>query len=305
MLDGGIIRAGNQTMNGIFGQSGGTSSTSDTHAWTWNSQDIENFMNNFDPQIWYENKTINPMNGTMRGVLDYMESGQSIMNGKNILGWGGQAFGKGIQRLENMAGVTPEEYWAAMEGGAKAIYGDMSGALANADQSIMNNTYAEMGSNFAQNTQAMMGGQSISGSSAMNNSTMSILSAGANSAASEEMKLNAQAMASALGMSSDLASGYARGYSALTKEALGIGEGAMGAGAKIMGKGMSNMWNAGLIDQLASQLVTNNNRRNNMINHNLPLADDLIWLSAELNTSSVDTNTHSESTTSGGSSGWF
>ncbi|SXD86829.1 hypothetical protein [Klebsiella quasivariicola] len=295
-----------RAISSITGWGGNSSSsTSDTHAWTWNSGDIESFMNNFHPNIYWENKTINPMNSTIRGMLDYMESGQSIANGKNVLGWGGQAFSKGVQRLENMAGVTPEEYWAALEGGAKSIYGDMSGALSNADTAIMNNTYAEMGSNFAQNTQAMMGGQSISASSAMNNSTMSILSAGANSAASEEMKLNAQAMSSALGMSSDLASGYARGYSALTKEALGIGEGAMGAGAKIMGKGISNMWNAGLIDQLAGQLVTNNDRRNSMISHNLPLADDLIWLSAELQTAGIDTNTHSESTTSGGSNGWF
>lgn len=295
-----------RALDGITGWGGSSSSsTSDTHAWTWNSDQIENFMNSFDPQIWWENKTIDPMNNTMRGVLDYMESGQSILNGRTVLGWGGNAFSTGIDRLKKEAGITPEAYFDAMQNGAKSIYSDFSGALNTADKNIENTVYANMGSEFANNAQMQMGGQSVAGSSAMNNSAMSILASGENSVASQEMKLNAEAMAEALGISGNLASGFAKGYSSLTNEALGIGKGAMGAGAKIMGKGISNMWNAGLIDQLAAQLNSNNNRKNNMISNNLPLVDDMMWLAAELQTSGIDTNTHSESTTSGGQSGWF
>lgn len=302
---GGIIRGVDNTLTGIFGKSGSSSSTSDTHAWTWNSSDIENFMDQFDPEIWWENKTISPMNNTMRNVLDYMESGQAINNGKSVLGWGGNAFKSGISRLEKEAGVTPEAYFDAMQNGAKSIYSDFSGALSTADTNIENNVYANMGSEFANNAQKQMGGQSVAGSSAMNNSAMSILASGENSVATQEMKLNAEAMAEALGISGNLASGYARGYSALTKEALGIGKGAMSAGAKIINTGMKNEWNAGLVDQLAAQLNSNNNRRNNMISNNLPLVDDLMWLSAELQTSGIDTNTHSESTTSSSGGSWF
>lgn len=291
------------SITGWGGQS--SSSTSDTHSWTWNSSQIENMMNNFDPTIYWENKNIDPMNGTLRQMLDYMESGTAINNANNVLNWGNKAFGMGIDRLRKTAAITPEQYWNAISGGANKIYGEMSGWLEQQDTSIENNVAAQMGSEFAQNAEMQNAGGAVAGSSAMNNSAMYILAGGENSAASQEMQLNARVMSEALGTSTNMVRGYGRMENSLTNAALGIGSGALEVGAKMKGTATKNMWNAGLVDQLAAQLNTNNNRRNRMISGNLPLVEQELWLATELQAAGVDTNTHTESSNSGGQSGWF
>lgn len=281
-----------------------SSSTSDTHSWTWNSSQIENMMNNFDSDIYYENKTIDPMNTTLRNALNYAESGNAINTANNVIGWGKKGFGSMINRLQKEAAVTPEQYWAALEGGAQHIYQGMSGYMSQQNQAIEDQAYSEAGQNLAQNTTSNMasGGAYTSGAAMEHNS---IAASTGNSIASQEAALSTDVMNEALGISSNIARGYTKGYNSLTSEGLNIAGNAMSAGANMKGKATKNMWNAGLVDQLASQLNTNNNRRNRMINGNLPLAEEMFWLSAELSTAGVDTNTHTETKTSGGSGGWF
>lgn len=282
----------------LFGGSSSASSSSTNHSSTWDSGDIENRVQNMDYNINYQNEKWLDMNPYMQQFLDYELSPQAFNNAKNVIGAGGSIFKSGLSRLEQAGSITPQEAYAALYGGVKNVYSGMSGFMDNQDAAIQNQVMASMGGDLASNAQKQMGGQAVAGSSAMNNSAMGIQEAGAESMEEQESQLAMQVLKGSIKSVNNLASGYARAESGITKDLLGIGGNIIKGGAKMENNAMSNFWNAAVVEQAYAQKGEDVARKNGMINSNINIMEDMYWLQTMLQAAGIDTT----STTSGSSS---
>lgn len=282
----------------LFGGSSSASSSSTNNSSTWNSGTIENWANSMDTNINYQNENWLDMNPYMQEFLNYELGPEAFNNAQNVIGAGGSIFKSGLSRLEQAGSITPQEAYAALYGGVKNVYSGMSGFMDNQDAAIQNQVMAQMGGNLANNAQKQMGGQSVAGSSAMNNSAMGIQEAGAESMEEQESQLAMQVLKGSIKSVNNLAGNYARAESGITKDLLGIGGNIIKGGAKMQNNAMSNFWNAAVVEQAYAQKGADVNRKNNMINNNIGIMEDMYWLQTMLQTAGIDTS----STTTGSSS---
>lgn len=286
---------------GTSSNSSSSSSTSTNNSTTWNSQQVENFMNGFNPNIYYENEDFLDANPYLQEFLNYETSGQSIINARSAFETGEGIFKQGYGRLQKAAGISPADIWAAMEGGIKTVNGQLNGLMSNEYDAIQNQAMVSIGDNLAQNAETQNAGGAVAGSSAMNNSAMGIKEAGAESMESQESELAASILKGSVRAVNNFASAYARGESGITKSILGIGSDIMKGGINAMNKGASNYWNAAIFEQAMEQKSSDVNRKNNMINNNMGLLDEMVWLQTMLQTAGIDTT--STTKTTGSSSG--
>lgn len=292
--------------NMSFGGGGGSSSSSSTsdstnHSYTWNSSLIEDFMRNYDPELFYQNHQILAPNQTINSLENYFTNPQRYQDAQNIINSGKTAFGQGVNILQQMSSYSPEQYMEALTGMAGNIYGMGSDWQAQQDEAIENKVMANMGSSLAQNATEMNAGGAVAGSSAMNNSAMGILSGGAQSMESQEAALANKMMGAATGMAGNILTTYGKGQRMAASAYLNMGEAGMKAGTSAEKAALNNAWKIGTLQQGGAQLAHMLARQDNMINNNMGFITDQIWLDEMLKTAGIDTT--SQTHTSGSSSG--
>ncbi|EPT9873090.1 hypothetical protein ACVTW2_000675 [Escherichia coli] len=283
---------------GLFGGSSSASSTSTNNSYTWNSQQIEDFLNGMSTDVNYTNETFLDMNPYLQSFLDYETGGSEFRNAKNVMGRGEQVFSKGYNRLQNAASITPTQIYDALYQGVKGVNSSLQGYVSNEDSAIQNQVMASMGGELAQNAETMNAGGAVAGSSAMNNSAMGIQEAGAESMEKQESDLAMKVLRGSASAVNGLASGYARAESGITKSMMGIGANVMKAAAKMGNTAKSDYWNAALVEQAVAQKQANTSRKNEMINNNKGIMENMYYLETMLQAAGIDTT----STTTGSSS---
>ncbi|EDP9631363.1 hypothetical protein AFK16_000945 [Salmonella enterica subsp. enterica] len=287
---------------GLFGGSSSASSSSTNNSYTWNSQQIENFLDNMSTDINYTPENFLDANPYMQQFLDYELSPQGFNNANNIIGKGSQIFQQGYSRLQKAAGITPQEIYNGLYNGVKMVNGQMSGYMNQEDQAIQNQVMVGMGGDLAQNAETMNAGGAVAGSSAMNNTAMGIQEAGAESMEEQESELAASILKGSTRAVNNIASGYAKAQSGITKSILGIGGDVMKGGIKALNNAKSGYWNAAVVEQAIAQKQQDTSRKNAMINNNMGIMENMYWLEAMLQAAGIDTTstTTGSSTVSGG-----
>lgn len=241
-------------------------------------------------------------NPYMQQFLDYELSPQGFNNANNIIGKGSQIFQQGYSRLQKAAGITPQEIYNGLYNGVKMVNGQMSGYMNQADQAIQGQVLVSMGGDLAQNAETMNAGGAVAGSSAMNNTAMGIQEAGAESMEEQESELAASILKGSTRAVNNLASGYAKAQSGITKSILGIGGDVMKGGIKALNNAKSGYWNAAVVEQAIEQKQQDTSRKNAMINNNMGIMKNMYWLEAMLQAAGIDvtSTTTGSSTVSGG-----
>ncbi|MDO3814245.1 hypothetical protein PL222_00845 [Salmonella enterica] len=293
---------------GIFAGGGSSSSssssTADNHSYTWNSQQIEDFLNNMSTDINYTPETFLDANPYMQQFLDYELSPQGFNNANNIIGKGSQIFQQGYSRLQKAAGITPQEIYNGLYNGVKMVNGQMSGYMNQEDQAIQDQVMVGMGGDLAQNAETMNAGGAVAGSSAMNNTAMGIQEAGAESMEEQESELAASILKGSTRAVNNIAGSYAKAQSGITKSILGIGGDVMKGGIKALNNAKSGYWNAAVVEQAIAQKQQDTSRKNAMINNNMGIMENMYWLETMLQAAGVDTHSHSSGSSSTSNSGW-
>ncbi|APY72374.1 hypothetical protein ZX68_000320 [Salmonella enterica subsp. enterica] len=287
---------------GLFGGSSSASSSSTNNSYTWNSQQIENFLDNMSTDINYTPENFLDANPYMQQFLDYELSPQGFNNANNIIGKGSQIFQQGYSRLQKAAGITPQEIYNGLYNGVKMVNGQMSGYMNQEDQAIQDQVMVGMGGNLAQNAETMNAGGAVAGSSAMNNTAMGIQEAGAESMEEQESELAASILKGSTRAVNNIAGSYAKAQSGITKSILGIGGDVMKGGIKALNNAKSGYWNAAVVEQAIAQKQQDTSRKNAMINNNMGIMENMYWLETMLQAAGIDTTstTTGSSTVSGG-----
>lgn len=290
---------------GLFGSSSGSAdsnSTSSTSSSTWNAGQIEDFLNTqYDPSLFYEN--VNPVNMSpaMKAVLGYETSGKGIQTGKGIIGKGLGVAGTALEDFQNIKGVTGQDIMDSWMGATKQIYGNASDFISAQDKAIENNVLVNYGDDAANFNTAQMNGNngSFTSAQAYGNTALSVNAA--NSMASQESKVAQSVLAGSASIAGSGVRAMAQKNISQMGLESGVATGLINTGANIANKGVKNMWNAGLVESGYQGYVDKTNRRNDMINGNLDLADNMLWLQTMLQAGNVDTNS---TTTSNTHSSW-
>ena len=284
-----------------FGGGGGSASTTTTsNTKSWLSSLLEpivtDFVNNTDG-INYENSVIAGLTPAEQAALDAYGSGEAIDTGKQIAG-------AGAGLVKNSIG----DIQALLNGGAKSqftsgvtnLYNGMSGFMDNQNAAIESDVYSEMGSAFGNTAQSNMASSSVSGSSAAESATNSVLASGANEMIQRESDLSGKVLSGAIGLTGSAISGELGLVDQLMKEGGSI----FGTGANMASKGQSNQFKAGLFEQYFNQETDNNNRKNDMINNNMDWLNMAALLDVVLPTAGIDTTTTGTSKTKAGKTGF-
>lgn len=280
------------------GGSSSSSSTSHTSSWLapYVEPIVENFINDYSG-INYENSVVAGLTPAEQAALDRAGSGAAITTGQSIAKGGAslieQAVG-GIQGLLEGNGKTQ------LMSGVTGLYNGASDFMASQDSAIQDSVYSQMGAEFGQSAQSNMASTSVAGSSAAQNATNSILASGANSMVQQESDLAMQILKGSV----RLTSGAISGEVGLLDQLMSAGGAIAKAGGTMAANGEKNQFNAGIFEQWFNQKVDNNNRRNDMINNNMPALDFAFLMNEILPTAGIDTTTNTTSKVkSDGSSG--
>lgn len=272
---------------GMFSKHGNASST--THSTTWGAQYIEDIlMNNQDgPQWYYEDETLAPINDQMQKILNYELSGKGIQNAGALGRKGKSILDAGISDWQKLAGISGQDVLTKWKGMASNAYNGASGFMQTQDQAIEDRVNAEMGSELAQSSEAN-GSQAAFTSGALNQKSAIV----ANSAESMETQESAMAMKIARAAASGSASAITSALRIKAGEAGMVsqaGLGIIGTAASLGDKALNNMWQAGAFETAYNQKQTNINRKNNMINNNLPTLEKMQWFQAMEQAQGIDT----------------
>lgn len=279
---------------GMFSSPHGTAnSSSTTNSSTWNASQIESMLNGFDPNIYYEDQQVMQLDPVMQKILGYEQSATPFENAQKVFGKGKGIMSNVVDEYKQMKGVTGDQVLSEWLGTASKVYDSAGNYINTMDKGIENQVYAQMGSTMAQNATTNMQGSTFT-SGAANSAQAELTSGGQQMAAMESQVAN-----SVLAASGHIATSGIRAKAGAKASEIGIeGKAAtslMGAGAKMGSNAMSNAWNAGLVNMGYQGYVNKTNRHNDMVNNNLDLADNMIWLEAMLQGSNVQTT----STTNG------
>jgi len=306
---GGLAAGGaSALMGGLMGGGGGSStsdSTTTKKSWLVDNTDFEQkaqyYLDNGVP-IYWQNQQIAGLTPAEQEALDFLTSGQGINTGKQVAGWGANAIGQSIA-LEKalLSGDTKIN----KENFINGVQGIMGGAQSYIDQSTKAATdkiLVGYGENAAQFAESNLSGAYTSG--AVNGQTAMAVGAG-ESIESTIAQMNAQALRGAIGLEANGMSAVGRAYGNAINMGLGLGEGAIGTGMQMIGKGTSNMMEGGLFEQYMNQQQMNNDWRNSMYTHNIPTIADLMGFNIAAGTANIDTTTHTHTKSSSSGGGLF
>ena len=284
---------------GLFGGSSGSSTSTTSHTTSWLDGLIEPIVTEFiqgNPTIDYEDSTVAGITPAEQAALDAYGSGTAITTGKNIAGFGGGLVSDSISEIQQLLEGNAKTQFT---NGVSGIYDALGGFMNQQDAAIESDVYSEMGATFGQTAQNNMASTSVSGSSAAENATNSVLASGANEMVQREAQVSQSALEGAIGLTGNAISGELNLIDQLMREGGSIFQ----TGAKIAGKGQANQFKAGLFEQYYNQEIANNNRKNDMINNNMEWLDMAAMLDIALPTAGIDTTTTGTSTTKSKSSG--
>ncbi|HCT9982777.1 TPA: hypothetical protein OUD88_002867 [Enterobacter hormaechei] len=293
---------------GISGGSSNSNASSDStnNSSTWNADDIENWLADFDNTINYQNEVLNPMNPAMQSILAFQLNPDHYNNAANVLNKGVGILGSAFTRMQNIAGLSGEDIMNGYKGAVGDLYNSASGFMAQQDQAIEDSVSAQMGQEFAQNAEIQNAGGAVAGSSAMNNSAMGILSGGAQSMETQESKVAESVLSSSARIVGNIGRAGLSEYNTITNTLLKTGGEIAKAGLKGENTAISNAWDAALVNQAYTQKQSNINRKNDMINSNIGIMEDMYWLDTMLQAAGIDTtsHTHTDSSASNSGSNW-
>ncbi|EHL3531859.1 hypothetical protein KDM66_000861 [Salmonella enterica] len=284
---------------GMFG-GGSSSSSSTSHTSSWLAPYVEpiveNFINDYSG-INYENSVVAGLTPAEQAALDRAGSGAAITTGQNIAKGGASLIEQAVGGIQ---GLLEGNGKAQFMSGVTGLYNGASDFMASQDSAIQDSVYSQMGAEFGQSAQSNMASTSVAGSSAAQNATNSILASGANSMVQQESDLAMQILKGSV----RLTSGAISGEVGLLDQLMSAGGAIAKAGGTMAANGEKNQFNAGIFEQWFNQKVDNNNRRNDMINNNMPALDFAFLMNEILPTAGIDTTTNTTSKVkSDGSSG--
>lgn len=286
-----------------FGISGGGSSasgSSTSHTTSWLDQYVEpiveNFINDYSG-INYENSVVAGLTPAEQAALDRAGSGAAITTGQNIAKGGASLIEQAVGSIQ---GLLEGNGKSQFMNGVSGLYNSASGFMEGQDNAIENEVYSSMGAAFGQSAQSNMASTSVSGSSAAEYATSSILSSGANEMVQRESQLAESILKGAVG----LTGGAISGEVGLLDQLMSAGGEMAKAGGKMAANGEKNQFNAGIFEQWFNQKVDNNNRRNDMINNNMSAINFALLMDEVLPTAGIDTTTNTESHSSSSRGGF-
>ncbi|EBG2659943.1 hypothetical protein ICE59_003234 [Salmonella enterica subsp. enterica serovar Agama] len=278
---------------GLLGGSGSASSSSTSHTTSWLDQYVEPIVENFISDysgINYENSTVAGLTPAEQAALDRAGSGSAIDTGTSIAQGGASLVDEALDSIQGLLNGNAKTQFMS---GVSGLYNSASGFMEGQDNAIENDVYSSMGAAFGQSAQSNMASTAVSGSSAAEYATSSILSSGANEMIQRESQLAESILKGAVG----LTGGAISGEVGLLDQLMGAGGSIFQTGAKMAESGEKNQFNAGLFEQWFNQQVDNNNRKNDMINNNMPLINFSVLMEEILPTAGIDTTTTTNSKT--------
>ncbi|RYM60174.1 Uncharacterised protein [Serratia quinivorans] len=285
----------------IFGRDNASTTDSSSSTTSWLSGLIEPIVADFigsNPSIDYIDSMVAGLTPAQQAALDRYGSGAAVDTGTNIAKGGASLIQEQISRIEGLlSGGAKSQFTTGVTG----IYNAAGGFINNQNQAIQDQVYADMGNTFGQTAQSNMASTAVSGSSAAQSATNSVLASGANQMTQMMADVSSNVLKGAVGITS----GAMGAEMSLINELLGAGGSMAGAGAKMAATGASNQFKAGLFEQWFNQQNINNDRKNTMINSNMEWVDMAALLSVILPTAGIDTTTNSTSTATQNNGGWF
>lgn len=274
---------------GLFGSKHGNASST-TSSKTWDADEIEDFLtNDYNPSIYYENEKLASIPESMQKILDYESSFGGANAAKSVFGKGKGLMSTAVADYQKLAGITGDDLLTEFKNLYSQAYSGASGYMDKQNEAIQNEVMTSMGGELAQNATMQNAGGAVAGSSAANNSAMGIQEAGAESMEKQEADIAGKVgLASATG-----AAGAIRGGLRAKANQIGVIGGAatalMGTGAEMGSKVINNAWQSGIFEMGYNQKQNNVNRKNDMINKNLPLVEQQMWLETMLQAQGIDT----------------
>lgn len=286
-----------------FGISGGGSSasgSSTSHTTSWLDQYVEpiveNYINDYKG-FNYENSVVAGLTPAEQSALERAGSGAAITTGQNIAKGGASLIEQAVGSIQGLLEGNGKTQFMS---GVTGLYNGASDFMASQDSAIQDSVYSQMGAEFGQSAQSNMASTSVSGSSAAESATNSILASGANSMIQQESDLAMQILKGSVG----LTSGAISGEVGLLDQLMSAGGAIAKAGGTMAANGEKNQFNAGIFEQWFNQQVDNNNRRNDMINNNMSAINFALLMDEVLPTAGIDTTTNTESHSSSSRGGF-
>lgn len=286
-----------------FGISGGGSSasgSSTSHTTSWLDQYVEpiveNYINDYKG-FNYENSVVAGLTPAEQAALERAGSGAAITTGQNIAKGGASLIEQAVGSIQGLLEGNGKTQFMS---GVTGLYNGASDFMASQDSAIQDSVYSQMGAEFGQSAQSNMASTSVSGSSAAESATNSILASGANSMIQQESDLAMQILKGSVG----LTSGAISGEVGLLDQLMSAGGAIAKAGGTMAANGEKNQFNAGIFEQWFNQQVDNNNRRNDMINNNMSAINFALLMDEVLPTAGIDTTTNTESHSSSSRGGF-
>lgn len=282
------------------GSSASTSGTSTTTSWLSGLLEpiVTDFVNGAGADgIDYENSTIAGMTPAEMAALNSYASGAAINTGQGMAKAGAGLVSDSISEIQGLLSGGAKSQFT---NGVTGLYNAADGFMSSQNSAIEQSVYSEMGNAFGGSAQSNMASTSVSGSSAAQNATNSILASGANSMVQQEAALSGKVLSGAIGLTGNALSGELGLIDQLMKEGGSI----FGTGANMASNGTSNQFKAGLFEQYYNQETANNNRKNDMINNNMDWLNMEALLDVVLPAAGIDTTTKSESKSKSGHSGF-
>ncbi|ECQ1750132.1 hypothetical protein FYX41_00795 [Salmonella enterica subsp. enterica] len=278
---------------GLLGGSGSASSSSTSHTTSWLDQYVEPLVENFISDysgINYENSTVAGLTPAEQAALDRAGSGSVIDTGTSIAQGGASLVDEALNGIQGLLNGNAKTQFMS---GVSGLYNSASGFMDTQDSAIEDSVYSKMAGEFGQAAQSNMASTAVAGSSAAQSATNSVLSSGANEMIQRESQLAESILKGAVG----LTGGAISGEVGLLDQLMGAGGSIFQTGAKMAASGEKNQFNAGLFEQWFNQQVDNNNRKNDMINNNMPLINFSVLMEEILPTAGIDTTTTTNSKT--------
>ncbi|WP_285158560.1 hypothetical protein [Lelliottia wanjuensis] len=234
--------------------------------------------------INYENSVVEGLTPAEQEALQRYGSGASINAGMNIAQQGGSLVEEAIGSIEGLLHGGGKTQFMS---GVKGLYNGADDFINQQDSAIQDSVYSEMGQTFGKTAQANMASTSVAGSSAAQSATNSVLASGANEMTQRMADVSDSVLKGAVGLTTNAMHSEV----SLIDQLMSEGGDIFNTGMKITGKGASNQFKAGIFEQWYNQEVTNNNRKNDMINNNMDLLDMGALLELVLPTAGIDTTT--------------
>ncbi|CAI1768676.1 Uncharacterised protein [Serratia quinivorans] len=284
-----------------FGGSGSASTSTSSDTTSWLAAQLEPIITGFigsNPSIDYTDSTVSGLTGAQQSALNRYGSGNSIQTGTGIAKHGASLVSQAVGEIQGLLhGGAKQQFM----GGVSGIYGAADGFIDNQNAAIQDQVYSEMGNTFGQTAQSNMASTSVAGSSAAQNATNSVLASGANKMTQMMADVSSNVLKSAVGITGNAMGAETSLIGTLLRE----GGSMFGTGAHMAATGAANQFKAGTFEQWFNQQVSDNNRKNTMVNNNMEWLNMGALLDMVLPTAGLQTHTDGTSSTSKNKGGIF